>query len=64
MNKIEAIAKTLARRHIMTALGVLRPESEWDQAFTAHISRAVERTYPDYLPIAEEISDMLKANGF
>lgn len=64
MNKIEVIARTIARREIMRALGVMRPQREWPDDFNAQITRAVERTYPDYLFVADEIAKALEGNGF
>jgi len=53
--RVYTIAKVMARRHVLDALGVVQPDRNWDQEFKMLIERAVERTYPDYFRLANEI---------
>lgn len=63
MDKVEVIARAIARRRILRALGIMRPEREWGAELNGLFGRSVERTYPDHLFMADEIRKALADAG-
>lgn len=53
--RVELMAKVMAKRQILDALGVVKPEEDWNPEFLALIERAIARNYPNHMRLMNEI---------